>query len=124
MMQDASGLILPRRFVDEKTSLKKVIDDWITKATSDLSYIKENYFLTFHAKFNPQNPREFVMKPPKVTFKLPNFMSNTMVFFVCNARGLVELLWMVPPVKKGAKLQVEFNKEGVAYLQSKQAMPS
>ena len=124
MMKDASGLILPKRFVDEKQSLKKSIDSWVEKATSDLSYIKENYFLTFHAKFNPRNPSEFMMNPPKVTFKLPPFLSNTMVFFVSNARGLCELLWMVAPVKKGEKLKVEFNKEGVAYLQAKQAMPS
>jgi hypothetical protein len=31
---------------------------------------------------------------------------------------------MVPPKLKGEKLKVEFNKEGVAYLQAKGAMPS
>jgi len=31
---------------------------------------------------------------------------------------------MVAPAKKGEKLKVEFNKQGVAYLQAKGAMPS
>jgi len=123
-MKDASGLILPKRFVDEKLSLKQTIDEWVDKTVSDLSHIKDNYFLTFHAKFNPHNPAEFMIKAPKVEFKLPQFCSNTMVFFVSNARGLCEMLWMVAPVKKGEKLKPEFNIKGVAYLQAKNAMPS
>lgn len=119
-----SGLILPRKFVDEKVALKKVIDDYVEKVTSDYSHLKGSYFLTFHAKFDPRNPNNFNVDAPKITRKLPPFLSNTLVWFVSNTRGICELLWMVAPKKQGEKLKVEFNKTGVAYLQAKGAMPS
>lgn len=119
-----SGLLLPKQFVDEKVALKKVIDEWLEQALSSLSHVRENYFLTFHAKFDPSDPTSFNIDAPKATFKLPPFMSNTLVWWVSPKRGLCELLWMVAPVVKGEKLKVEFNKEGVAYLQAKGAMPS
>lgn len=119
-----SGLILPRNFVDEKAALKKLIDEYIEKVTREYSWIKENYFVTFHAKFDPKNPDNFNVDTPKITTKLPPFMSNTLVWFVSNKRGLCELLWMVAPKKHGEKLKVEFNKSGVSYLQAKGAMPS
>lgn len=119
-----SGLILPKQFIDEKTALKKVIDDYVDQVTRQYGYIKGNYFLTFHAKFDPKNPNNFNVDAPKITKKLPPFLSNTLVWFVSNTRGICELLWMVAPKKKGEKLKVEFNKTGVAYLQAKGAMPS
>ena len=119
-----SGLILPRHFIDEKQSLKKSIDEWVEKATREFQYIKGTYFLTFHAKFNPHDPTEFHMDQPKITKKLPPYLSNSLVFWICNQRGIKELLWMVAPRKKGEKLKVEFNQTGVAYLQAKGAMPS
>ena len=125
MMQcPISGLMLPRQFVDEKVALKKVIDEYVEKATREFQRIEGNYFLTFHAKFDPLNPGNFNIDPPKVTKKLPPFLSNSLVWFVSNKRGICELLWMVAPKKPGEKLKVEFNKTGVAYLQAKGAMPS
>ena len=119
-----SGLLLPRQFVDEKQALKKVIDDYVDKVTRQFSYLKGTYFLTLHAKFDKLNPENFNIDAPKITQKLPGFLSNTLVWYVNNTKGICELLWMVAPVKKGEKLKVEFNKEGVAYLQAKGAMPS
>jgi hypothetical protein len=125
MVEDpVSKLILPQQFVDEKQSLKKSIDQIIEYIVNSHSNIKELYFLTFHAKFNPSDPTLFNIDSPKITKKLPPFISNSLVYWVSNARGICELLWMVPPKKKGEKLKVEFNKEGVAYLQAKGAMPS
>ena len=121
---DKSGLILPRQFVDEKASLKKVIDEFVEKAVMMHQHLKFPYFLTFHAKFDPCDGSSFKMDAPKITDKLPPFISNSIVFWVCNKRGICELLWMVAPRKKGEKLKIEFNKEGVAYLQAKGAMPS
>lgn len=118
-----SGLILPREFVDEKQSLKRSIDSWVNRAVEQFQWIKGTYFLTFHAKFNPLDPSEFQINPPKITQTLPPFLSNTIVFWVSNERGICEILWMVSPCKRGEKLKVEFNKEGVAYLQAKGAMP-
>lgn len=125
MMQcPTSGMILPKKFVDEKLALKKVIDDYVQKACSEFSHLKGTYFLTLHAKFDKNDPGSFNIDPPKITTQLPPFVSNSFVFYVNNRRGLCELLWMVAPVKKGQKLKVEFNKESVAVLQAKGAMPS
>lgn len=120
----STGLVLPKEFVDEKQALVKLINDFVDKVTSDYSHIDGTYFITFHAKFNPQNPEEFMMDPPKITKKIPPFVSNTIVWWVCNRRGVSELLWIVAPKQKGQKLKIEFNKTGVAYLQAKGAMPS
>ena len=119
-----SGLMLPAQFVDEKQSLKKSINEWVDKTVSQFQYLKGAYFLTFHAKFNKYDPTVFEMDAPKITKKIPPFMSNTLVFWICNQRGIQELLWMVAPKKRGEKLKVDFNTKGVAYLQAKGAMPS
>lgn len=125
MLQDPmSGLILPKKFVDEKQSLKKVIDDYVEKTVNQFQHIKGTYFLTLHAKFDKFNPGNFNIDPPKITKKLPPFLSNSFVWWISNDRGICELLWMVPPKRPGEKLKVEFNKTGVAYLQAKGAMPS
>ena len=123
LMQDpTSKLILPRQFVDEKQALKKVIDDVIDEAVYANQYVKKTYYLTVHAKFNKFDPTKFEISRPVITFRLPPFLSNQMCFWVNNAKGICELLWMVS--KKAGKLAVEFNKSGVAYLQAKGAMPS
>lgn len=118
------GLLLPRKHVDEKEALKKVINEYVDKAVYANQHLDHPYFLTFHAKFDEMNPEEFRMDAPKITDKLPPFMSNTMVFWVNNYSGICEILWMVAPKRKGEKLKVQFNKTGVAYLQAKSAMPS
>jgi len=122
LMQDpSSGLMLPRQFIDQKQALKKTIDGLIDDAVFDNQHIKENYYLTLHMSFNPYG--EFEIKRPMITFKLPPFTSNQMVFWVSNSKGICEMLWMVTR-GKDKKLKVEFNKSGVAYLQAKGAMPS
>lgn len=122
LLQDpSSGLLLPREFVDEKQALKKVIDELVDKAVNALNHVKDNYFLALHMKLDGG---QFSISAPVATHKLPPFVSNQMVFWVSNAKGICELLWMVAPVKKGEKLKVEFNQSGVAYLQAKGAMPS
>ena len=100
-----SGLILPKKFVDEKQALKKVIDDYVDKAVRQFQYLKGTYYLTLHAKFDKFNPENFNIDQPKITSKLPPFLSNSFVWWVCNEKGICELLWMVAPKKKGEKLQ-------------------
>lgn len=119
-----SGLYLPKKFIDEKQSLKKSINDLVENVVRSHGHIKGTYFLTIHAKFDPNDPTTFRFSEPKLTKKIPQFLSNTFVYWVSNERGIKEMLWMVPPKKKGEKLAVEFNKSGVAYLQAKGAMPS
>ena len=119
-----SGLILPTALIDSKESLKSCINKAVEDAINSLSHVRENYFLTLHAKFDEIDPTMFKISAPRATKKIPSFMSNTFVFWVSNTRGINELLWMVPPKKRGEKLKVEFNKNGVAYLQAKGAMPS
>lgn len=124
LLQDpVSGLMLPRKFVDEKQALTKIINDYVDKVTRDHQHISGTYFLTLHAKFDRFDPNSFNIDAPKITKKLPPFLSNSFVFWVCNKRGIQELLWMVAPKRPGEKLKVEFNKQGVAYLQAKGAMP-
>jgi len=119
-----SGLILPEKFIDEKQSLKKSIEDLVESSVNQMSHLDKNYYLVIHAKFNPNNPSQFQVSAPTATYKLPPFTSNQMVYWVSNKRGICELLWMVAPKKPGENLHIEFNKEGVAYLQAKGAMPS
>lgn len=124
LLQDpVSGLMLPRQFVDEKQALKKVIDELVEKAVLANQYIKGTYFLTLHQKFDKFDPTQFVISPPIASQKIPPFLSNTLVFWVNNTKGICELLWMVTRGSDG-KLKVEFNKSGVAYLQAKGAMPA
>ncbi len=124
LLQDpSSGLLLPRQHVDEKVALKKVIDDVIDNAVLANQHLKKTYYLTVHAKFDRLDPSKFVISTPVITYRLPPFTSNQMVFWVSNAKGICELLWMVTRGNDG-KLRVEFNKTGVAYLQAKGAMPS
>lgn len=122
-MQDpVSKLILPKKFIDEKQALKKVIDDLVNRVVSDNKHVKQVYFLVLHAKFDKFDSSQFNISEPVITYKLPPFVSNQLVFWVCPQRGLVELLWITS--KKNGKLSVEFNTQGVAYLQAKGAMKS
>jgi len=124
LIQDPSSrLMLPERFVAEKQALKKSLNEIVEKAINAIE-INETYFLILQASFDKLDPSKFVVKQIKVSLKLPQFTSNQMVFWVNPKKGIKELLWMVAPKLKGEKLQVEFNKEGVAYLQAKGAMPS
>jgi hypothetical protein len=115
-----SGLILPSQLIDEKASLKKVIDELVDNAVLSNQHIRENYFLSLHAKFIDD---EFCISEPVISFRLPSFVSNSFVFWVSNIKGICELLWMVPAKKPGEKLKPQFNTKGVAYLQAKGAMP-
>lgn len=123
LLQDpGSGLMLPRQFVDEKASLKKVIDELVDNAVNANQHLKETYYLVLHAKFDKHDPSQFMVSQPVISFKLPPFVSNQLVFWVSNSKSICELLWMTS--RKNGKLAVEFNKTGVAYLQAKGAMPS
>lgn len=123
LMQDpVTGLLLPRQHIDEKQALKKVIDDVIDKAVYAHQHIKGTYYLTIHAKFDKFDGGTFQVSEPRLTRRLPPFVSNQLVFWVSNEKGICELLWMVTRDER-RKLKVEFNKSGVAYLQAKGAMP-
>ena len=123
-LDKVSGLYLPKKFIEEKTSLKNSINEWVERTVRENQYRNYPYFLTFHAKFDEQDPTVFTIDAPKITTVLPPFLSNSFVWYVNNIQGFNELLWMVAPKKRGEKLKVEFNKSGVAYLQAKGAMPS
>jgi hypothetical protein len=116
---EKSGLLYPSNFIDEKEALKKAINDIVVQTIEhDLAHIDRNYFLRIHGRFDKLNPEVFKLGVPQATTKLPGFMTNTFVFFVCPSKGFWEPLWMVDGDKN-----IQFNKEGVAYLQAKQAMP-
>jgi hypothetical protein len=117
-----SGLLLPKKLIEEKTSLKKSIDDLVEDCINQLSHLRENYFLQIHAKFNEQDSTRFDISQPVASLKLPPFTSNSLVYWISPQRGICELLWIVPAKQPGEKLKPEFNKKGVAYLQMKGAM--
>jgi len=122
-MQDpGSGLLLPKKFVDEKQALKKVIDDLVDHAVLESQHISQTYYLSIHACFDKHDPSEFRIDQPVVTYKLPPFVSNQFVFWVNNQKGVCELLWIAS--KKNGKIVVDFNTKGVAYLRAKGAMPT
>lgn len=123
LLQDpSSGLLLPRQFVDEKVALKQVIDDLVDKCVYENQRLTETYYLQLHMRFSKHDSTQFEISQPIITYKLPPFVSNQLVFWVNNQKGICELLWMTSKDAKG-KLKIEFNKEGVAYLQAKGAMP-
>lgn len=124
LQDEKSGLFLPNKFVDEKLALKKVIDEYVDQAVYANQCINQPYFLTLHARFDRHNSSEFNISAPVVTYRLPQFISNSLVFWVNNRSSICELLWMVPAKKPSGKLKVEFNQKGVAYLKAKGAMPS
>lgn len=125
MLKDpVTKLLLPEKFIEEKNSLKKSIDKMVSDAVHELSKETRDYCLVFHALFDKFDPTIFRVTTPIATFKLPPFTTNQMVFYVSNKREICELLWMVPPVRKGEKAKVEFNKEGVANLRKKGVTPS
>jgi len=118
-----TGLMLPPKLIDDKTSLKNEINKVVENAVNSVK-LNENYFLILHAKFDKLDPDAFVISQIVASLKIPPFTANQMVFWVSPSKGVVELLWMVPPAKQGEKLKVEFNETGVAYLQVKGAMAS
>ena len=118
-----SGLFLPEGFNEGKASLKKSIESVVEKAINELGDFTDNYFLSIHACFDKKDTSIFRISAPTASTKLPDFMGNSMVFWVSPRRGICEILWMVAAKSKGEKLKVEFNKTGVAYLQAKDAMP-
>lgn len=118
-----SKLMLPPQFIDERRALANVINKYVDQVCNENDRIDGAYFLTLKARFDKFNPEQFNMDRPKITKKLPPFLASSLVYWICNKRGIKELLWMVSPTPKGEKLKVEFNKKGVAYLQAKGAMP-
>jgi hypothetical protein len=123
MMQDpGSGLLMPKQFVDQKQALKKTIDDLVDSTVLSNQHIRETYYLTLHMKFDKNFGNEFHISRPVISKKLPPFVTNQFVFWVNNSKGICELLWMTS--KRNGKLAIDFNKEGVAYLQAKGAMPT
>lgn len=113
-----SGLIVPKEFRDEKEFLKESMSKIVEETIEDNQHIKGRYFIVFHGKFD-QLSGDALRMHTSVVKRLPVFMTNQVVFYVDNRRGLAEWLWSVTPDKK-----VQFNTQGVAYLQAKGAMPS
>jgi len=116
---ETPGLLVDPAFIDEKELLKSYLNKAVDTIVMQNQKRTEPYFILFHEKFDGQDSRMKI----SVDKKLPGFITNTIVFWVCNRRGICEWLWTVPPKVNGQKQPPEFNKTGVAYLQAKGAMP-
>ena len=110
-------LLLPKNFRDEKEFIKEGMKQSVDGIIESHQHLKKPYFIIFHGRFGKVVESELQMSA-KVTFKLPMFMSNQVVFYVDNSRGLSE--WLYSVTKDS---EIEFNKTGVAYLQKKGVMP-
>jgi len=113
-----SGLMVPRDFKDDKEAMKENLKQLVEKTVSKNSHRDGRYFIIFHSRFDQFNPYMLKQKM-RVTEVMPGFITNSIVFWVCNKRSICEWLWSVSPTKS-----IQFNTEGVAYLQAKGAMPS
>lgn len=117
---ETPDLMLHPDFMDEKEMLKKYMGKAVDTIVMQNQKRDEPYFIVFHEKSDSDNSQMKI----SVAKTLPSFVTNQIVFWVCNKRGICEWLWTVPPAEAGKKMRVEFNTEGVAYLQAKGAMPS
>lgn len=117
---ETPGLLLDRAFIDEKEMMKSHLNKAVDTIVMQNQKRTEPYFIVFHEKSDVEHSQMKI----SVSNKLPGFVTNQIVFWVCNHRGICEWLWTVPPSVKGKKLKPEFNTSGVAYLQAKGAMPS
>jgi hypothetical protein len=117
---ETPGLLLDRAFIDEKELMKSYLNKAIDTIVMQNQKKTEPYFVIFHEKADAENSQMKI----SVSNELPGFVTNQIVFWVCNRRGICEWLWTVPPKEQGKKLKPEFNTSGVAFLQAKGAMPS
>lgn len=113
-------LLLHPDFMDEKELLKSYLAKAVDTIVMQNQHKREPYFIIFHEKSDSINSQMKI----SVSDKLPGFVTNQIVFWCCNVRGICEWLWTVIPPSGKEKMRVEFNTEGVAYLQAKGAMPS
>ena len=113
-------LLLPEHFLDEKEKLKMYLSKAVDTIVNRNQHRSDPYFVVFHEKSDGYTSAQKI----RVKETIPPFITNQVVFWVCNRRGICEWLWTVPPKEAGKKLKVEFNNTGVAYLQAKGAMPS
>jgi hypothetical protein len=117
---ETPGLLLDRAFIDEKELMKSYLNKAIDTIVMQNQKKTEPYFVIFHEKADAENSQMKI----SVSNELPGFVTNQIVFWVCNRRGICEWLWTVPPKEQGKELKPEFNTSGVAFLQAKGAMPS
>lgn len=117
---DLPGLLVDPAFIDEKEMLKSYLNQAVDTIVLQNQNKKEPYFVVFHEKSDLNDSQMKI----SISHSLPGFVTNQIVFWVCNTQGICEWLWTVPPRERGKKLRVEFNTEGVAYLKAKGAMPS
>jgi hypothetical protein len=117
---ETPGLLLDKAFIDEKEQMKSYLGKAVDTIVMQNQKRTDPYFIVFHEKSDAEHSQMKI----KVSTELPGFVTNAIVFWVCNRRGICEWLWTVPPSVNGVKQKPEFNTSGVAYLQAKGAMPS
>ena len=118
LLEQPDLLVYPD-FMDEKDMLKKYLGMAVDTIVVQNQKKSEPYFIVFHEKSDSVNSQMKI----SLAERLPDFVTNQIVFWVCNKQGICEWLWTVPPKEPGKNMRVEFNTEGVAYLQAKGAMP-
>lgn len=117
---DIPSLLVDSAFIDEKEQMKSYLGKAVDTIVMQNQKRTEPYFIVFHEKSDAEHSQMKI----SVSTVLPGFVTNQIVFWVCNRRGICEWLWTVPPRMGKENLKPEFNTSGVAFLQAKGAMPS
>lgn len=102
--------------VDQKEILKSHLGKALDLIVNNNQKKTEPYFVFFHDTDDKVTGE--MRQKIKILDVIPGFVTGSIVFWVCNKRGICEWLWTVSKSKK-----IEFNNKGVAYLQAKGAMP-
>ena len=105
MSAKTADLFLPEHFMDEKEKLKMYLSKAIDRVVNANQNKTEPYFIVLHEKADSSVSQMKI----HIKSRLPGFVTNQIVFWVSNQRGICEWLWTVPPKEPGKKLRVEFN---------------
>jgi hypothetical protein len=117
---ECQELLSDPRFIDEKEQLKEYLGKAVETIVMQNQKKTDPYFIVFHERSDDEISRMKI----SVRNDIPGYVTNTIVFWVCNRRGICEWLWTVPHKAPAEhKIKPVFNTEGVAYLQAKGAMP-
>ena len=85
---DTPSLLVNPKFIDEKEMMKSYLNKAVDTIVNQNQKRTEPYFIVFHEKADAVNSQMKI----SVSTTLPGFVTNQIVFWVCNQRGICEWL--------------------------------
>ena len=99
---------LKTEWIEARTAeFKKSLDEYVGNNQD----VRDPYFIIFKERGDEKTPN-IHRQVLSMSFVRPQFIRGTMVFWVDNSRGILELLWTVPQQGK-----TRFNVEAAKRLQ-------